>query len=497
MPLARSAARSFSCVDGRGCFFQPIGCPTSRARFVWEGFDGEYWGSRPPFPCVYGAVSILLVVLGGKEYDSLAIGPTRDVRRWNWQRHQITTATSKRVDDVSFTVARRSASRGFLKAENRGGQDHYPAHDPRDHQASTSGSNTTSTAPSALEVRQRIGYLPEEKGLYKKMKAWSVIAYFATLKGLTKKAAKQRAFELLERYGLKDFATKPTDALSVSRMGQKVQMLASDVDDPEFVILDEPFSGLDPVNQQVMEEIIRDMAGRRRTILFSTHVMQHAERLCQRILLMAKGRKIFDGTIAEAKRTLPRRVRIETDDDVGPLRQLNGVISVGPVETAGPNGSAHWELQIGEKADPQAILQLCFAKGIRLRGFSQNDPTLHDVFMRLVGPEAREAAFPMRFIFLVACREYIENARTKGFWIGLCMFPMIIFVSVKVSILLETKGMPVRYYVMVGSNRVSLLAMSSSHLERSWQPRFGVGNGSHGDQLRRAAFPGRLPARDD
>ena len=260
----------------------------------------------------------------------------------------------------------------------------------------TSGVITVLGRPSALEVRQRIGYLPEEKGLYKKMKAWSIIAYFATLKGLTRKAARQRAFELLERYGLKDFASKPTEALSKG-MGQKLQMLASIAHDPEFVILDEPFSGLDPVNQQVMEEIIRDMAGRKRTVLFSTHVMQHAERLCERILLMAKGKKIFDGTIADAKRTIPRRVRIETDDDIGPLRELSGVISVGPVQAvrgAGePADVTRWELQIGENADPQAILQLCFAKGIRLRGFNQSDPTLHEVFMHLVGEEAREATF--------------------------------------------------------------------------------------------------------
>src|SRR5205807_5893129 len=121
------------------------------------------------------------------------------------------------------------------------------------------------------------------------MKTWAVVAYFATLKGMSKKAAKLRAYELLERYGLKDFADKPTDALSKG-MGQKVQMLASIAHDPEFVILDEPFSGLDPVNQQVIEDIIRDMARRQRTILFSTHVMQHAERLCARILLIAQGR---------------------------------------------------------------------------------------------------------------------------------------------------------------------------------------------------------------
>ncbi len=249
----------------------------------------------------------------------------------------------------------------------------------------TSGSISVLGHSSALEVRQRIGYLPEEKGLYKKMKCWAVIAYFATLKGLSRKAAKQRAFELLERYGLKDFATKPTDALSKG-MGQKVQMLASIAHDPEFVILDEPFSGLDPVNQQVMEDIIRDMAKRGRTVLFSTHVMQHAERLCDRILLMAKGRKIFDGTLAEAKRIIPRRVRIETEDDIAPLRELGDVVSV-------TKSDALWELEMREDADPQAILQTCFARGIRLHSFNQSDPTLHEVFMRLVGTDAKEAAF--------------------------------------------------------------------------------------------------------
>jgi ABC-2 type transport system ATP-binding protein len=249
----------------------------------------------------------------------------------------------------------------------------------------TSGSISVLGHSSALEVRQRIGYLPEEKGLYKKMKCWSVIAYFATLKGLSRKAAKQRAFELLERYGLKDFATKPTDALSKG-MGQKVQVLASIAHDPEFVILDEPFSGLDPVNQQVMEDIIRDMAKRGRTVLFSTHVMQHAERLCDRILLMAKGRKIFDGTLAEAQRTIPRRVRIETEDDIAPLRELSDVVSV-------TKSDALWELELRENADPQSILQTCFARGIRLRSFNQSEPTLHEVFMRLVGPDAKEATF--------------------------------------------------------------------------------------------------------
>jgi len=253
----------------------------------------------------------------------------------------------------------------------------------------TSGSISVLGESSALKVRHRIGYLPEEKGLYKKMKCWAIIAYFATLKGLSRKAAKLRAYELLERYGLKDFANSPTDALSKG-MGQKVQVLASIAHDPEFVILDEPFSGLDPVNQQVMEEIIRDMAKRGRTILFSTHVMQHAERLCDRVLLLARGRKIFDGTVTEAKQTIPRRVRIETNDDITPLRELAEVVETRRL-TENPAG--HWELELREQADPQSILQACFARGIRLRSFNQSDPTLHEVFMRLVGPEAKEAKF--------------------------------------------------------------------------------------------------------
>jgi ABC-2 type transport system ATP-binding protein len=252
---------------------------------------------------------------------------------------------------------------------------------------------------SALKVRHRIGYLPEEKGLYKKMKTWSVIAYFATLKGLDRPTAKQRAYEMLERYGLKHFAEKPTDALSKG-MQQKVQLLASIAHDPEFVILDEPFSGLDPINQQVMEEIIRDMAGRRRTVLFSTHVMQHAERLCDRILLIAKGRKIFDGTIAEARALLPRRVRIETSDDISPLRNLPGVRDVklldqNGVASANAKGNGYskqWEVELRENSEPQVILAACFENNLRLQSYNQSEPTLHEVFVQLVGPEAKEAS---------------------------------------------------------------------------------------------------------
>ena len=250
----------------------------------------------------------------------------------------------------------------------------------------TSGSIRVLGADSALHVRNRVGYLPEEKGLYKKMKAWSVIAYFASLKGLSRMDARRRAFELLARYGLRDFAEARTEALSKG-MGQKVQVLASIAHDPELVILDEPFSGLDPVNQGVLEEIVTDLRARGRTVLFSTHVMQHAERLCDRLVIVARGKALFDGTVPEARRLLPRIVRLESDDDPSSLKDLADVVSVQA------SGEGRWNVLLTERADPQLILRACFDRAIRLRAFDAAEPSLHDVFVTLVGPGAREARF--------------------------------------------------------------------------------------------------------
>jgi len=297
----------------------------------------------------------------------------------------------KAVDDVSFSLAPGSIC-GFLGPNGAGKTTTIRM--ILDILKPSSGALSILGHASALDVRQRLGYLPEEKGLYKKMKTWAVIAYFASLKGMARSAAKKRAYELLERHGLKDFADKPTDALSKG-MGQKVQMLASLAHDPEFLILDEPFSGLDPVNQQVMENIIRDATGRNRTVLFSTHVMQHAERLCDRIVLLARGRKIFDGSITQAKRMFPRRVRIETADSIAPLRELTEVTTVNNVAAEGATAVSReiWELELRKDADPQAILQACFAQKIRLRSFTHADPTLHEIFMRLVGSEGAQTSF--------------------------------------------------------------------------------------------------------
>lgn len=247
---------------------------------------------------------------------------------------------------------------------------------------------------SALDVRNHIGYLPEEKGLYKKMKVWALIQYFAMLKGMNKHEAKTQAWRLLEKYGLKDFAEAKVESLSKG-MGQKVQVLSAVAHQPKLVILDEPFSGLDPVNQTVLEELIKDMANNGQTVIFSTHVMQHAERLCDQILLIAKGQKIFDGTIDEAKATIPRRVTLESADDISSLNAITGVMHTSREKDSNTSDSANhrWQLQISEQLNPQDILRYCFEKNITLSRFEFTEPSLHDVFVHLVGDSAKEHAF--------------------------------------------------------------------------------------------------------
>lgn len=252
----------------------------------------------------------------------------------------------------------------------------------------SSGSISVLGSDSALAVRNRIGYLPEEKGLYKKMKVWAIIQYFAMLKGMEKEAARDKAWQLLEKYGLKDFAESKVESLSKG-MGQKVQVLSAVAHDPELVILDEPFSGLDPVNQIVLEELINDMAANGQTVIFSTHVMQHAERLCDHILLITRGEKVFDGTVEEAKAIMPRRVIVDTDQSLDQLRSLEGISSIEPLQESHSTGYA---IEVSENLKPQDILQHCHERNILLTRFEFSEPSLHDVFVHLVGDEAREHA---------------------------------------------------------------------------------------------------------
>lgn len=248
-----------------------------------------------------------------------------------------------------------------------------------------SGELSVLGSPSAMSVRNRVGYLPEEKGLYRKMTAASVIAYFATLKGLSSTRAHQRARELLSRYGLGAFADKKVETLSKG-MGQKVQVLASIAHDPELVLFDEPFSGLDPVNQEVLEEVLVDLKARGCTVLFSTHVMVHAERLCDRLMILGGGRGLFEGTVAEAHSVLPIQITLETAEVSPTLETLPGVRSLEA------QGGGRWRLELEPRASASAVLEACFERSLRLRRFDVQEPDLHQVFVHLVGPSARETS---------------------------------------------------------------------------------------------------------
>ena len=179
--------------------------------------------------------------------------------------------------------------------------------------------------PPNLESLKRVGFLPEERGLYKKMSARQIITYFARLKGLTNSEAKARADQLLDMMGLSEFARARVTKLSKG-MAQKVQILSALAHQPEFLILDEPFSGLDPVNQLALEELIVEEHKRGATIIFSTHVMEHAERLCEKIVMMARGRKVFDGGLEDAFAALGRAVHIGVSDgfDLGKAIAASG-----------------------------------------------------------------------------------------------------------------------------------------------------------------------------
>ncbi len=260
-------------------------------------------------------------------------------------------------------------------------------------QPATSGRIDILGAADGREVRDRIGFLPEERGLYRKMTPVEAIAFFGSLKGLPAHEGRKRAVALLEQQGLGASQKKKMKDLSKG-MAQKVQLLASVVHKPEFVILDEPFSGLDPMNQQGLESMIRGLAADGATVLFSTHVMQHAERLCDKVVLLARGRKAFEGTVEAAKSTSPRFLELEgaiAPEAVGALPGVTGV------EVLGDHGETRrLKAGLAGGAGGQEALKAAFLGGLDVRGFALKEPTLHDAFIGLTGdnPDQPQAESP-------------------------------------------------------------------------------------------------------
>ncbi len=235
--------------------------------------------------------------------------------------------------------------------------------------------------PNAESVKDRLGYLPEEKGIYKKMKAGEIVAYFGKLKGMKSREAKKQATDLLTRFGLGDWIDKKCETLSKG-MSQKVQLLGTLIHEPDLVILDEPFSGLDPVNRDVMRDAIVQMKDEGKTVIFSTHVMEQAEQICDFILMINKGKKVLDGTLAEVKATGDKAIKLDYDGDGQLLRSLPGVRRVN-------DSGKQAELVMERDADPQAILAALVGK-LEIRHFDLRDQSLHEIFIRMVGGKSNE-----------------------------------------------------------------------------------------------------------
>ncbi|NNC73841.1 MAG: ATP-binding cassette domain-containing protein [Sphingomonadaceae bacterium] len=229
-------------------------------------------------------------------------------------------------------------------------------------------------------VGDRVGYLPEERGLYPGMKAREAIAFMGALRGLDWKTGRERADVMLEAAGLGASAYEKIKKLSKG-MAQFVQLLGSIVHRPDLIVLDEPFSGLDPVNQGRLEDIILAERDRGATVLFSTHIMGHAERLCDRLAIIAGGKRRYEGSVDEARATLPMQAHYEPREDGGALAAKL------PADAVRDNGGYRFAVPEGGM---EALLQQLLDSGHGIAGLSLERPSLHDVFVALVGEETVE-----------------------------------------------------------------------------------------------------------
>ncbi|GAA4021998.1 ABC transporter ATP-binding protein [Sphingomonas swuensis] len=287
------------------------------------------------------------------------------------------------VDDLSFAV-REGEVFGFLGGNGAGKTTSLRM--VLDIIRPTSGSISVLGRPPGRENAVHLGFLPEERGLYRSMSALDTITYFGRLKGMSPGDARTEGLALLDRFGLSNFAKSTMDKLSKG-MAQKVQLATAVVNSPRLLILDEPFSGLDPVNQGLLEDEIKRASAKGATVVFSTHVMQHAERLCDRLLLLAKGQKRFEGTLDEARDLLPARLTVTARGDLG---ALPGVASV----EAGTERGEGWRdqtISLAPGVQAGDLLEHCTANGVALRRFEERRPSLHDVFLYMVGPQEARA----------------------------------------------------------------------------------------------------------
>ena len=229
-----------------------------------------------------------------------------------------------------------------------------------------------------LEAAHEVGYLPEERGLYPAMACEEAIAFMGALRGLPIKEGRARAIELLNGRGLGDWIGKPIRTLSQG-LAQTVQLLGTIVHEPKLIVLDEPFSGLDAINQAKLEELIRAEAAAGATVIFSTHVIAHAERLCERVAIIAAGKVAFDGAVDEARGKLRPIVHLRTRAEDGPWREA----LPGDARLVG----REWRFELPE-GGPEPLLRALLDGGAGIETLSIERPGLHDAFVAIAGEAA-------------------------------------------------------------------------------------------------------------
>jgi ABC-2 type transport system ATP-binding protein len=237
------------------------------------------------------------------------------------------------------------------------------------------GSVAVFGGPLDLLKKRRIGYLPEERGLYKDLKLEPTLVYLATLKGLDERTARERLDQWLERFDLTEHRHKKVQELSRG-MQQKAQIITTLIHDPDLIVVDEPFSGLDPVNTRLVKQIFEEQRDRGKSIIMSTHQMYQVEALCHRIVLIDGGASVLYGLVDEVKRSFAgNAIVVQGHGD------FNGIPGV--LETRRHNGAWHLALEIG--MDPQAVFRsLAGREGVKIERFELAEPSLDDIFINVV-----------------------------------------------------------------------------------------------------------------
>ena len=236
--------------------------------------------------------------------------------------------------------------------------------------------------PAGVSFLDRVGYLPEERGLYKKMTLREVILYMAELKGCKPVAAKERLLPWLKRMSLEQYIDKKVEELSKG-MQQKLQFITTVLHEPDIIILDELFSGLDPLNVELIKGVLLEQKRAGKTILFSTHVMEQAEKLCDFICMISHGQKVMDGKISDIKSRFGKNaIQVEIEGDGSFIKNLPSVATV-------TDYNNFKELRLRENADPNVILKQIIEK-VPVRRFELVEPSLYDIFIEMAKIEPSE-----------------------------------------------------------------------------------------------------------